>query len=94
MAKCISFLLSMRTTVNIPDELAKEVDSLVGKADITTRNQFIVQALENWVIQKKEELIEREFSMMAEDADYIAETLAIEAEFAQSDRAIANLNDE
>ncbi|MEM9273883.1 MAG: ribbon-helix-helix domain-containing protein [Cyanobacteria bacterium P01_F01_bin.143] len=34
----------MRTTVNIPDELAKEVDSLVGKADITTRNQFIVQA--------------------------------------------------
>lgn len=32
--------------------------------------------------------------MMAEDADYVAETLAIEAEFAQNDRAIAKLNDE
>ncbi|MDJ0595487.1 MAG: ribbon-helix-helix domain-containing protein [Pleurocapsa sp. MO_226.B13] len=84
----------MRTTVTIPDELAIEVDSLVGKAGITTRNQVIVQALENWVAQKKEELIDEEFAMMAEDADYIAETLAIEAEFAQSDRMIAMLNDE
>ncbi len=84
----------MRTTVTIPDELAIEVDSLVGKAGITTRNQLIVQALENWVAQKKEELIDEEFAMMAEDADYIAETLAIEAEFAQSDRMIAVLNDE
>lgn len=84
----------MRTTVTIPDELAIEVDGLVGKAGITTRNQLIVQALENWVAQKKEELIDEEFAMMAEDADYIAETLAIEAEFAQSDRMIAVLNDE
>ena len=84
----------MRTTVTIPDELAIEVDSLVGKAGITTRNQLIVQALENWVAQKKEELIDEEFAMMAEDADYRAETLAIEAEFAQSDRMIAMLNDE
>lgn len=84
----------MRTTVTIPDELAIEVDNLVVQAGIATRNQVIVQALENWVAQKKEELIDEEFAMMAEDTDYIAETLAVEAEFAQSDRMIAILNDE
>ena len=31
---------------------------------------------------------------MAEDAGYIAETLATETKFAQSDEAIASLNDE
>lgn len=84
----------MRTTVNIPDELAVKVDNLVGKAGITTRNQLIVAALESWVTQRKEQLIDAEFAMMAEDEDYIAETLAIEAEFTASDRSVAKLNND
>ena len=82
----------MRTTVNIPDHLAVEVDNLVGKAGITTRNQIIVAALESWVAQRKEQFIDEEFAMMSEDEDYIKETLAIEAEFAVSDHLAASLN--
>ncbi len=75
----------MRTTITIPDALAAEADALVGRGGITTRNQLIVEALQNWVELKQEELIDDEFAMMAEDSDYIAETLAIESEFANSD---------
>ncbi len=79
----------MRTTITIPDALAAEADALVGKAGITTRNQLIVEALAHWIELKKEELIDREFSLMAEDEDYIAETLAIESEFEGSDLEVA-----
>ncbi len=84
----------MRTTITIPDDLAVEVDNLVGKAGMTTRNQLIVEALESWVAQRKEQLIDAEFAMMAEDKDYIADTLAIEAEFAESDHLVTKLNDD
>ena len=82
----------MRTTITIPDALAAEADALVGTGGITTRNQLIVKAIENWVIQRKEQLIDDEFAMMAEDSDYIAETLEIEAEFASSDSEVASIN--
>ena len=51
----------MRTTITIPDALAAEADALVGTGGITTRNQLIVEAIENWIAQKKEESIDREF---------------------------------
>lgn len=79
----------MRTTVTIPDDLAAEADALVGCGEITTRNQLIVEALAHWVGLKKEELIDHEFSLMAEDRDYIADTLAIESEFEGSDLEVA-----
>lgn len=84
----------MRTTITIPDALAAEADALVGNKGITTRNQLIVEAIENWVAQRKEELIDDEFAMMAEDSDYITETLEIEAEFASSDSEVANLSND
>ena len=84
----------MRTTITIPDALAAEADALVGSKGITTRNQLIVEAIENWVTQRKEELIDEEFAMMAEDSDYIAETLEIEAEFAKSDSEVTSLNND
>lgn len=84
----------MRTTITIPDALATEVDALVGRYGITTRNQLIVEALQNWVELRKESQIDDEFAMMAEDSDYIAQTLIVEGEFAQSDSEIAILNDD
>lgn len=84
----------MRTTITIPDALAAEADALVGTRGITTRNQLIVEAIENWIAQRKEELIDEEFAMMAEDSDYIAETLKIEAEFADSDLEVTNLSND
>lgn len=84
----------MRTTITIPDALVAEADALVGSHGITTRNQFIVEALQNWVQLKKEARIDDEFAMMAGDSDYIAETLAIESEFTQSDLEVATSNDD
>ena len=84
----------MRTTITIPDALAAEADALVGTGGITTRNQLIVEAIENWIAQKKEESIDREFAMMAEDSDYIAHTLEIEAQFADSDLEVTNLSND
>lgn len=84
----------MRTTITIPDDLAAEADALVGSHGITTRNQFIVEAIENWVQLKKEARIDDEFAMMAGDSDYIAETLAIESEFAQSDLEVLALTND
>lgn len=83
----------MRTTITLPDELVMEVDALNAKYGIATRNQSIVEALSSWVKQKKEELIDRSFAEMAEDEDYINETLAIESEFAQSDLVVTQIND-
>ena len=84
----------MRTTITIPDNLVEQADALVGSGGITTRNQLIVEALQHWIQLKQEESIDAEFEYMAEDSDYIVETLAIEDEFAYSDREIVNLNDD
>jgi metal-responsive CopG/Arc/MetJ family transcriptional regulator len=84
----------MRTTITIPDALVAEVDALVGQDGITTRNQLIVEALQNWVELRKEAQIDDEFMAMARDVDYITETLAIEGEFASSDREVAILNND
>lgn len=85
ISKHTSFFTLMRTTITIPDDLAAEADALVGNHGITTRNQLIVEALQNWVELKKEAQIDDEFAMMANDSEYIAETLAIESEFEGSD---------
>lgn len=84
----------MRTTVNIPDSIAEEADTLISKCGIATRNQFIVEALENWIKLKKEELIDNEFAMMATDTSYQLETEAIESEFEESDREVIRLTDD
>jgi metal-responsive CopG/Arc/MetJ family transcriptional regulator len=91
ISKLISIV--MRTTITLPDELVMEVDTLNAEYGIATRNQSIVEALSSWVKQKKEELIDRSFAEMSEDGDYINETLTIESEFAQSDSAIAQIDD-
>ena len=87
ISKFASFFIAMRTTITIPDDLAARADALIGSNGITTRNQLIVEALQHWIDLKQEESIDAEFASMAEDADYIVETLAIESEFDKSDRA-------
>jgi metal-responsive CopG/Arc/MetJ family transcriptional regulator len=84
----------MRTTITIPDALVAEADALVGSGGIATRNQLIIEALQNWVELRKEELIDNEFTMMASDSDYIAETLAIESEFTRSDLEVVALTND
>ena len=75
----------MRTTITLPDSLVTQVDNLIPIGDIKSRNQFIVEALEEKVKQIRNQQIDAEFKLMEKDTDYIEETLAIEAEFASAD---------
>lgn len=84
----------MRTTITIPDDLAAQADALIGSSGITTRNQIIIEALQHWIELKQEAAIDAEFESMAEDSEYIVETLAIEEEFTQSDREIGRLSND
>jgi metal-responsive CopG/Arc/MetJ family transcriptional regulator len=83
----------MRTTITIPDSLVAQVDSLVAMGNIKTRNQFIVEALETKVKQMRDTQIDAQFAQMANDSDYITEALAIENEFADSDREAFKIGD-
>lgn len=83
----------MRTTITIPDSLADQVDSLVTKGVTKSRNQFIVEALEEKVKELKNRQLDAEFASMATDTDYQQETLEIEQEFRFSDAEALKLTE-
>ncbi len=82
----------MRTTITIPDSLAEQVDLLVQAGTTKSRNQFIVEALEDKVKQMKDIQLDAEFAEMATDAEYQQEALEIEREFALSDYEALNIS--
>ncbi len=78
------FDIKMRTTISLPDRLVREIDLLIER-NIKSRNQLIVEALQDKVKQLKDADIDAQFALMADDSDYIEETLNIELEFANAD---------
>lgn len=79
------FDIKMRTTISLPDRLVREIDLLIETGNIKSRNQLIVEALQDKVKQLKDADIDAQFALMADDSDYIEETLNIELEFANAD---------
>ena len=75
----------MRTTISLPDNLVREIDRLIKIGNIKSRNQLIVEALRDKVKQLKDADIDAQFALMADDSDYVEETLNIESEFANAD---------
>ena len=75
----------MRTTISLPDNLVREIDLLIEVGDIKSRNQLIVEALQDKVKQLKDADIDAQFALMRDDSDYIEKTLNIESEFANAD---------
>ena len=75
----------MRTTISLPDNLVREIDLSIEAGNIKSRNQFIVEALQDKLKQLKDADIDAQFALMADDSDYIEETLKIESEFANAD---------
>ncbi|MEL6581496.1 MAG: ribbon-helix-helix domain-containing protein [Cyanobacteria bacterium J06607_15] len=78
----------MRTTITIPNNLVEKVDMLIEQHDLPSRNQFIIEALELKVREMENREIDREFALMASDAEYQSETLQLEQEFVHTDREI------
>ena len=74
----------MRTTISLPDNLVREIDLSIER-NIKSRNQLIVEALQEKVKQLKDADLDAQFALMADDSDYIEKTLNIEMEFANAD---------
>ena len=79
----------MRTTITIPDDLAKQVDSLIAEGNIKSRNQFIVEALTDKVKQIRDIQLDAEFAQMAIDKEYQQEAMEIEREFEFADAEVS-----
>ena len=79
----------MRTTITIPNDLVEKVDSLISQYDLSSRNQFIIEALELKVREIENREIDREFASMANDTQYQSETLQLEQEFVNAEREMS-----
>ena len=77
---------SMRTTITIPNDLVEKVDLLIKQHDLSSRNQFIIEALELKVGEIENRAIDREFALMANDMQYQSESLQLEQEFVHAER--------
>ncbi len=76
---------SIRTTVTLPDDLAKRSQYLVDTGQAPSRNALIISALEEFVAKLEQEEIDRQFAAMAEDTDYRVLNEKITGSFADSD---------
>lgn len=75
----------VRTTVTLPDELAKKSQHLVDTGKVSSRNALIVAALEQFIANLEREEIDRQFAAVAEDADYRTLNEKMVDSFADSD---------
>jgi metal-responsive CopG/Arc/MetJ family transcriptional regulator len=70
-----------RTTLTLPTELIEAADLVVKSGKVKSRNEFITQALRHELAILKRVEIDAAFAAMADDVEYRAESLQIEAEF-------------
>ncbi|PSB02425.1 CopG family transcriptional regulator [Merismopedia glauca CCAP 1448/3] len=74
--------LTVRTTLTLPSELLKDTDLAVSQGKAKSRNDFVAQALRHELAALRRAEIDAAFAPMADDAEYQAEALQIEAELA------------
>lgn len=74
-----------RLTVDLPKALVERADALVRRGAARSRNRLIVQAIEAYLKQLEEALIDAQFAEMEHDERYIAEQLRLAQEFERSD---------
>ena len=76
---------SVRTTVTIPVDLIDRSQRFVEAGKIPSRNALIIAALEDFLDELERQEIDRQFELMADDADYQALNEKVAEEFADSD---------
>ncbi len=74
-----------RTTVDIPRHLWERVRRAIKNSEVKSQNAFIVRALERYLEELEEALIDEEFARMKSDEKYKALNIQMAEEFAQSD---------
>lgn len=73
---------TIRTTLTLPLELLEATDKAVSQGKAKSRNEFVAQALQHELTALKRAEIDAALAEMAQDPEYQAEVLKMEAEFA------------
>jgi metal-responsive CopG/Arc/MetJ family transcriptional regulator len=75
---------TVRTTLTLPASLIEATDKAVSQGKAKSRNQFVAKALENELAALRRAEIDAALAEMAQDREYQAEVLKMEAEFARA----------
>ena len=74
-----------RLTVDLPKALVKQADALVRRGAARSRNRLIAQAVEAYLKQLEEALIDAQFAEMEHDERYGELSLQLSREFERLD---------
>ncbi len=75
---------TVRTTLTLPSELLEATDKAVQQGKAKSRNEFVAQALRRELAALKRAEIDAALAEMANDPEYQAQVLKMEAEFASA----------
>lgn len=73
---------TIRTTLTLPSELITITDLFVNTGKAKSRNEFVAQAIADQLAILRRSEIDAELAEMAQNPEYQAEILQMEAEFA------------
>jgi metal-responsive CopG/Arc/MetJ family transcriptional regulator len=73
---------TVRTTITLPAELLAATDKAISQGKAKSRNEFVAQALLHELEALKRAEIDAALMEMAQDPEYQAQVLQMEAEFA------------
>jgi metal-responsive CopG/Arc/MetJ family transcriptional regulator len=85
---------TVRTTLTLPSELLEDTDRAVSQGKAKSRNDFVAKALRHELAALRRAEIDAAFAPMADDAQYQAEALQIEAELATASWEALQLGEE
>ena len=71
----------VRTTLTLPADLLEAAERAVREGKARSRNESVAAALRRELAAQERAAIDAAFAAMADDTEYQAEALAIEAEF-------------
>jgi metal-responsive CopG/Arc/MetJ family transcriptional regulator len=72
----------VRRTLTLPADLLEAADRAIREGKARSRNEFVAEALRSELAAQERAAIDAVSAAMADDTEYQAEVLAIEAEFA------------
>ena len=85
---------AIRTTLSLPAELIEATDLVVNQGKAKSRAEFIAQAIRHELAAIKRAEIDAALAEMAQDPEYQAEVLKMEAEFASASWEALQLEEE
>ena len=80
---------TIRTTITLPAFLLAATDKVVSQGKFKNRNEFVAQALLHELEALERAEIDAALAEMAQDPEYQAQVLRMEAEFAAASRHLS-----